>query len=415
MAGNLPQQQVGHGQQHVNMETSSSRAHVSVDQVKASIIKKSATHRNSQVEQSSVTDTGGQRQPKRSRQQSNGCIQCDIIIPDQGNAGSEFIRCGGCEQKVCLSCSKISLELYDILSKNPSCGLGITCMICKKTETHIKNLGEKIDNIKEDIKIDNEVRFQAMEEKIVHIVAKSLRLDMTKEIHEKLKPQIMQEIKSELKPEIIAEIKDSMDKDIKEKVQKEIDDRLPAPQTPAMPGSSSTQVDTTISPNSQKRIIEDTVIKHMTAEKEKETRKENMIVFHLKEPKSKVKVEADAQDKMMFHEICSKTLGVVLTPDDIVSTQRLGKFIQGNNRPVMIRLSTSDLKPQIYQNMKKLRDFNEKHGENISMSDDLTKEERERDKKLRQQAKEMSDTSGLEVFKVRGPPWDRRIVQVNKN
>ena len=64
--------------------------------------------------------------------------------------------------------------------------------------------------------------------------------------------------------------------------------------------------------------------------------------------------------------------------------------------------------------MHGLRDSNEKNNEAISISDDLTKEERERDKNMRQQAKQMSEESGLLTYKVRGPPWDRKIVMINK-
>ena len=199
---------------------------------------------------------------------------------------------------------------------------------------------------------------------------------------------------------------------MKDTIQKEIDNLLPVFQPPATPTEQQPK-QTEISPNSQKKIIEETVIKHMTAEKDKGNRKENMMVFQMKEPNSKLKAEIDAQDKASFLDICRQILGVEIKAEDIVNSQRLGKYEEGKNRPVMMKLSTSELKPQIYQNMRKLRDFNEKNNESISITDDLTKEERERDKTLRQRAKQMSEESGLQVYRVRGPPWDRKIIKIN--
>ena len=92
----------------------------------------------------------------------------------------------------------------------------------------------------------------------------------------------------------------------KKAIQNETDNIRPTLQPPATP-TTQQQV---ISPNTQKKIIEESVMKHLATEKDKGSRKENMIVFHMKEPKSKLKAENDIQDKREFLHICNKTLGV---------------------------------------------------------------------------------------------------------
>jgi hypothetical protein len=54
--------------------------------------------------------------------------------------------------------------------------------------------------------------------------------------------------------------------------------------------------------------------------------------------------------------------------------------------------------------------------ENVSVSNDLTQTEREMEKKLWSEAKrqQISDVSGDYMYKVRGPPWARRIVKIKK-
>jgi hypothetical protein len=54
--------------------------------------------------------------------------------------------------------------------------------------------------------------------------------------------------------------------------------------------------------------------------------------------------------------------------------------------------------------------------ENVSVSNDLTQTEREKEKKLWSEAKrqQISDVSGDYMYKVRGPPWARRIVKIKK-
>ncbi len=50
------------------------------------------------------------------------------------------------------------------------------------------------------------------------------------------------------------------------------------------------------------------------------------------------------------------------------------------------------------------------------MQHDLTKKLREDEKKLREEAKKMEseDTSGEYDYRIRGPPWARRIAKMKK-
>ena len=52
----------------------------------------------------------------------------------------------------------------------------------------------------------------------------------------------------------------------------------------------------------------------------------------------------------------------------------------------------------------------------ISVRHDLTKKQRDEEKKLREEAKKMEaeDKSGEFDYRIRGPPWERRIAKMKK-
>ena len=57
--------------------------------------------------------------------------------------------------------------------------------------------------------------------------------------------------------------------------------------------------------------------------------------------------------------------------------------------------------------------------EKINISHDMSQEDREESKRLRDVAKKMNEDEKTDEkeykFKVRGPPWDMRVVKVSKN
>ena len=102
-----------------------------------------------------------------------------------------------------------------------------------------------------------------------------------------------------------------------------------------------------------------------------------------------------------------------LTGDDVLNLTRLGKKNPEAERPLRVILRESTKKDEVFRNIRKL---GESEYKDISIKNDLTKLERAEDKKLVAEAKTMqeNDPSGDWKFKVRGPPWNRKIVRLSK-
>jgi hypothetical protein len=80
-------------------------------------------------------------------------------------------------------------------------------------------------------------------------------------------------------------------------------------------------------------------------------------------------------------------------------THRLGKFDQEKAcRPLLVQLQSVEPKYK-----------------DINVSNDLTKTERAKEKELWEEAKKMDkDDSGDYEYKVRGPPWARKVAKIKK-
>ena len=110
-----------------------------------------------------------------------------------------------------------------------------------------------------------------------------------------------------------------------------------------------------------------------------------------------------------------------LEVEDIVPTKthRLGKFVENTEgqaskpRPLKVILNSQSEAEMIVNNCKKLKDA-PTHLKGLSVSHDLTNEERINIRNLVKKAKEDSAKSPNLDFKVVGPPWKPAIKQFPK-
>ena len=194
-----------------------------------------------------------------------------------------------------------------------------------------------------------------------------------------------EDVKSEIKFSLIHEIKQELNEEMKAK----------------------SNVDITILKSEMKKNVEVAV----KATKEKDDRKLNVIIFQAPESTSIIKDEILDQDKTFV----TKTFNDILELDseqssDIVKTLRLGRKKDNENRPLLVTLGSEETKKKVMRNLYQLKDKNQ----TIKINHDMTPEERKELRDLIQEAekKTKEEESGDFVFRVRGPPWDRRIVRI---
>lgn len=104
---------------------------------------------------------------------------------------------------------------------------------------------------------------------------------------------------------------------------------------------------------------------------EKDSRKNNLIVFGVEAPKENL--------NRFIVEFLTKHLDIPITTHDVNDVYTIGK--QSNKKPVIIKLTTYLMKQQILKNAKKLK------GTNIVITEELNLEERQENKILRRNLK----------------------------
>ncbi len=148
--------------------------------------------------------------------------------------------------------------------------------------------------------------------------------------------------------------------------------------------------------------------------KDQEERKLNVIIFNLAEVPGQDNQEQIKHDKEEVKEV-GKICQANIKKDDITKAKRLGKKNNGGKpRPLLITINNEEKKTALFTNLKKLQSAPEKY-KKISVQHDLTPKQRADEKALREEAKKMqAEMSGEGRFLVRGPPWARKIIKVDK-
>ena len=159
--------------------------------------------------------------------------------------------------------------------------------------------------------------------------------------------------------------------------------------------------------------IEDTVKERTSELRERERRANNIMAFNIPELKSNLKDEISQHDKNYFLKMTNDVCKQSIQEEEIADIRRLGQPREGRTRPLRITLTSNKPKGMLFRNLQKLRESDY----DIRIDSDMTKAEREENKKLFSELKEREkeDKSGEYFYRIRGPPWERKIVKIKKN
>ena len=162
------------------------------------------------------------------------------------------------------------------------------------------------------------------------------------------------------------------------------------------------------------------MVEHQNDEESREDRKNNIIIFNAPESNADSIDQRKSHDKSLFINACNSICESNIPTSEIIQVRRFGKRLEDNsNRPLLVKLKSDTAKRRIFSQLYKLRNSTE--FSSMSMSHDMTKEERLRTKMLVEEAKQKkrelsekdeNNESKNWVFRVRGPPWNQRIEKV---
>ena len=310
----------------------------------------------------------------------------------------KLLECERCDKHFCINCLGKSEEEYNILQQSDSMWF---CRGCKpkvaKTVTADIEIERRCNEIME--KYDKRVK------------------DLEKKMKEKLdEKQVKEVVTNEMSKIDIGE----------DKVRQIVRDEMKASQTQMnemnvrdmdRDGSStqSTQVINAPLASGQIRMTNgaegDSVFSSVVAEmNERKNRENNLVLFGAPECLTGEPAEKIENDKKIFQELsshCDVPVGV----GEITKVVRIGKpKPPGEHRPMIVGLANSETKVELLRNLKKLKNS---PFEMISISHDMTKAQRIEEQKLYEESKRLEQQSGGKIiYRVRGPPWDRRVRKV---
>ena len=271
--------------------------------------------------------------------------------------------CERCSLWICVKCSEIEPHEFKILHKNQK--LHWFCGQCEEKANEAIKMDRKIEECISS-------HMERIEKKLTSI---------EKKINEKADKQEVQALEAKI---VEIENKISENKEIpEEEVQETIDN-----------------------------AIDNKILAREEECREREKRKNSMVVFGMEETEEKNTDEKIRFDTDAFTKLMEEDLGVAVLKEEIKAVFRLGKNNDDNKpRPMKVVLREAEKKREIFKSMHKL-----KREKKIQIIHDLTHAQREERKQLEAEAaKKSQDSQGKDVYRVRGPPWAWHIKKVGKD
>jgi hypothetical protein len=170
--------------------------------------------------------------------------------------------------------------------------------------------------------------------------------------------------------------------------------------------------------NSIQKLVVDTKYQ-AEEEKDKEKRSRNIIIYKLEESNSSNYDVRIKHDRDIVCNIMKELIANDFEENEIVKVFRMGKLIARRTgeectpRPLLVQFESKMTKNYLMNHLYGLRKSTFK---GISISHDMTLDEREQCKKMVQEAKskESSDSSGEWIYRVRGLPGQMKVVRWRK-
>ena len=333
------------------------------------------------------------------------CPRCKIEV----KSDEKGVCCETCTNWYHIACEGITNDLYKIMIKEEYKSLHWFCSDC---ETATLSTAKAIHAMK--------LKQDSLESELTDIKG---RIDVhTTELKSKVsKSEVLEIIESKIK-----ELDSTFSKqsDLESAIEIKISEQI-SKQCDATAGDTtwasvvSKQVDTRFEQVSNnldevKKVLHETKSKALE-EREKEARTNNVIIYRIPEcnDTSQSRDEQIKYDKSFAVELINDVLEVEFSEADLKRVFRLGKP-GDNTRPLLIEFKERVLKNRVMESLSKLRRAEDKF-KNISVTHDLTRQERAEVKELVEQAKlKQQQEQGEWLWRVRGNPGLMKVVRIPK-
>jgi hypothetical protein len=278
----------------------------------------------------------------------------------------------------------------------------------------MKDMQDKIDQVQNlAIDVDNKMDRKEFEDRMSKFAAKNTEIINNLRIEIQDIKKINVDLEAKVSKAIEIKLMDEIDKKIEEDVTwasvvaRHVDERFESVKDDVY------QIQDTI--KETKNSVQETK-NLITEERDKEGRKNNVIIYRMVESKAIASVDKQKDDKIFLFKLLHDILHIECEETDLKRVFRIGKKEDGKDRPLLIEFKSSLLKNRMMESLVKLADAEIVY-KNLSVTHDMTKTERAEVKKLLEEAKEKQIIHGQGewVYKVRGNPGNMRIVRIKKH
>lgn len=150
------------------------------------------------------------------------------------------------------------------------------------------------------------------------------------------------------------------------------------------------------------------ILRCMKEEEDRKHRATNLVIYNVDESGKHTETERKKEDMEFCHVLIKKGVGMSSQPD-VQEVVRLGKnMVSGKPRPLLVKLRNSMVKWQILRNAKNVKRSDVEKIRKVFVAPDLTKEQREWNKKLRDELKSKRDAGEIGWY-MKGASYAGRV------
>lgn len=150
--------------------------------------------------------------------------------------------------------------------------------------------------------------------------------------------------------------------------------------------------------------------------RDEEGRKNNIIIYGVPESTAEDGLERKTDDTKFLCKLFEEAMELEGSSEGIGKVIRLGRKSEDKDRPrpLLVGFDTAWNKNQVLRETRKLKGKEEYAA--VTLKHDMTKAQRDKQRKLTQEARRLEDedTSGEFIYRVRGPLGKRTIMKIKK-
>jgi len=368
----------------------------------------SGKDKNEKVEKADKVDKG--EKPEK-------CGKCNTVVKEKDDG----VQCEICEIWYHAKCEGISDEGYKILLKE---NVHWYCIGCNR------GVGKVLTCL---IKVQQQQEVQERKQIAMELELRKLREDLEKKILDKVKDtEISLESKMSMLENGLKETKEQLSTQIESKIENTIKKSYAEMTKEGIGGDAQQDVISVIQEfrqqldtekQSARSFLEETQTS-LQEERDKEARRQNIIIYRVQENTSTNPEERMKADRKFVMELCKDVLKMGNIEDGIKKVFRLGKRTPSNaeSRPMLVEFRSIIIKNQVMESLGLLKEADDRY-RNVTLSHDMTKNEREQCKETVKAAKEKAKPRSVGGMEISGKGDSRQdeggeskeaVLEVNK-